>query len=572
MPQLTLRRPLLALALAVTMAPQPMHAEEDAGAYLAARVATAESDYRAATGWYARSLLSDPGNPSLLEGAILANFGTGDIDTAAKVARQLLQTGSTSQTAMIALMADQAKRADFEGIIADAKAGRKIGMLLDGLVLGWAELGAGRMSEALDAFDKMAAAKGIEVFGLYHKSLALASVGDFEGAEAILSGPAKDAIHGMRRGVIAHVQVLSQLERPADALALLEATYVAGQDPEMDALRSRLQDGQPVAFDVARNATDGIAEVFFTLATALQGEAEDAYTLIYTRVAGHLRPDHTEALLMTAGLLSAQGQFGLASETYALIPPDNPTFHIAEIGRAEALRAEGKVDAAIEVLQALSRSRPQIIVVQKSLADALRQEERFEEAATAYDAAIALAEQTASREDWVLYYSRAICNERLKKWDKAEPDFRKALELAPDQPSVLNYLGYSYLEMNTNLDEALSMIERAVAAEPDSGYIVDSLAWGLFRLGRYDEALPHMERASLLEPVDPIVTDHLGDVYWAVGRTLEAQFQWRRALSFDPEEKEADRIRRKLEVGLDAVLAEEGAPPLKPVDAAQNGN
>jgi tetratricopeptide (TPR) repeat protein len=92
---------------------------------------------------------------------------------------------------------------------------------------------------------------------------------------------------------------------------------------------------------------------------------------------------------------------------------------------------------------------------------------------------------------------------------------------------------------------------------------VDSLGWGLYRLGRYEEAVEHMERAAELLPVDPIVNDHLGDVYWAVGREVEARFQWQRALSFDPEPEEAERIRRKLEVGLDQVLAEEGAPPLE---------
>ena len=159
----------------------------------------------------------------------------------------------------------------------------------------------------------------------------------------------------------------------------------------------------------------------------------------------------------------------------------------------------------------------------------------------------------------------------MGEWDRAEADFRTALELNPGQPQVLNYLGYSLVEKQIKLDEALEMIEQAVAASPDSGYIVDSLGWVLYRLGRYDEAVGHMERAVELMPVDPVVNDHLGDVYWAVGRAREAQFQWMRALSFvDPEEVDGeadpDRMRRKLEVGLDVVLAEEGADPLKVAD------
>jgi Flp pilus assembly protein TadD len=173
-------------------------------------------------------------------------------------------------------------------------------------------------------------------------------------------------------------------------------------------------------------------------------------------------------------------------------------------------------------------------------------------------------------DDWVLYFYRGICHERSMDWAAAEADFRRALEMNPDQPQVLNYLGYGLVDRGEKLDEALGLIKRAVAADPDKGYIIDSLAWALFRLGRYEEALEPMERASLLVPVDPIVTDHLGDVYWMVGRKLEARFQWRRALSFEPTEKDAVRIRRKLEVGLDVVMQEEAAAG--PVEAAGNGN
>lgn len=563
------RRPLLAITLmALLSGPALAQQTGDAGAYLAARVAAAENDYRQALGWYDRALNRDPSNRLLLEGSVVAAIALGDFDTATKSARRLLQGGAVNQAAFIALLADQASREDYAALLADAAAGRSIGSLIDQLVVGWSELGAGRMSEALQAFDALSAQPGVQAFGLYHKALALASAGDFEGADEILSGREAGSISVMRRGVIAHVQILSQLERNPDALALLDRSFGAEPDIEIDALRVRLTAGEALPFTTVRNARDGLAEVFFTLATALNGEADNGYTLLYTRVAAHLRPDHTEAVLMTAALLDAQGQPALAAEVYALIPPESPAYHVAEIGRADTLRAGGKTDAAIEVLQSLTRSHGQIMAVHIALGDALRREERYAEAVTAYDAALALLPKPEQRH-WGLFYARAISHERSQNWDKAEADFRKALELDPDQPQVLNYLGYSFVDRGVNLPEALGMIERAVAAQPDAGYIIDSLAWAYFRLGRYADAVEPMEKASLLEPVDPIVTDHLGDVYWSVGRTLEAQFQWRRALSFDPEEKDAIRIRRKLEVGLDAVLAEEGAPPITPM---ANGN
>ena len=180
----------------------------------------------------------------------------------------------------------------------------------------------------------------------------------------------------------------------------------------------------------------------------------------------------------------------------------------------------------------------------------------------AEDPAIAL-EGEPGPQQWLVFCARGITHEREDRWDLAEADFRKSLELNPGQPQVLNYLGYSFVEMGVNMEEAVELIEEAVAAQPDSGYIVDSLCWVQFRMGQYSDAVENLERAAELMPVDPIVNDHLGDAYWAVGRKIEAEFQWKRALSFDPEEEDATRIRRKLEVGLDVVLEEEGAAPLR---------
>ena len=222
---------------------------------------------------------------------------------------------------------------------------------------------------------------------------------------------------------------------------------------------------------------------------------------------------------------------------------------------------------AVEVLKQLAETHPDLPSVHVASGDLNRQLENYEAAVAAYNRALEIFSANET-DQWFVHYARAICYERLDQWDKAEADFRRALELNPGHPQVLNYLGYSLVEHQMKLDEALEMIEQAVEAQPDSGYIVDSLGWALYRLDRYDEAIGHMERAAELMPVDPVVNDHLGDVLWAVGRKTEATFQWKRALSLiDPESPAPDidpeRIRRKLEVGLDQVLKEEGAPPLK---------
>lgn len=427
------------------------------------------------------------------------------------------------------------------------------------------------MSDALALFDEITRIDGMEAFGHFHKALALASVGDFEGADEILSGRAAGPIFVMRRGVFAHVEILSQLERNADALELLDRSFGTEPDPLVDALRRRLQAGEPIPFETVRTARDGIAEVFFSVGTALNDDADPVYTLLHLRIASYLRPDHSDATLLTADVLQRLEQHRLAAETYATFGPDDPNYVAAEIGRAGALRAQGNPEAAIEALQALARSHGDIIQVQFSLGDMLRMEERFDEAEVAYTAAIDLLPEVNDN-DWILYFYRGIAHEQSKDWAPAEADFRRALDLNPTQPQVLNYLGYGLVDRGEKLEEALEMIKKAVAGDPKQGYIIDSLAWAYFKLGRYDEALEPMERASLLEPVDPIVTDHLGDVYWMVGRKLEARFQWRRALSFEPTEKDAERIRRKLEVGLDVVMQEEAAAKAAPVKAAGTGD
>lgn len=543
-------------------------ADPHTGAYLAARQAVLMGDYQTAADYFTRALTRDASNPMLLENAALAYLSLGDLDRALPIARKIEADGLQSQVASMVLAAAEARAGDYDALLARVRDERGAGPLVDGLTGAWALMGQGEVAAALTSFDAVAEELGLGPFGSYHKALALAMVGDFEGAEALFASDAGGPLQMTRRSVIARVQILSQLERAPEAVALIDALFGTDLDPGLAALRLALSEGEVLPFSLITDAQDGLAEVFYTVATFLRREAGDDYTLLYSRVASYLRPGHTDALLMSAGLLESLERYELAVAAYKQVPRDDPAFHAAELGRAEALRRLERPDAAIEVLEQLARSHADLPIVHVTLGDMMRQMERYSSAVTAYDRALSLypAEDAGQ---WFIYYARAIAYERLDIWDNAEADFRKALELNPDQPQVLNYLGYSLVEKQVKLDEALEMIERAVAARPDSGYIVDSLGWVLYRLGRYEEAVGHMERATELMPVDPIVNDHLGDVLWAVGRKLEAQFQWNRALSFDPEEKDAIRIRRKLEVGLDVVLREEGAKPLQQV---ANGN
>ncbi|MCB2119862.1 MAG: tetratricopeptide repeat protein [Rhodobacteraceae bacterium] len=526
-------------------------------------------NYDEAAIYLALALQQDPTNTAVAETAILSQIARGHPEKAVPIAVQQRERGYDSQVVTLVILGSLAKNGDYAGAIAELDDGHTAGPLVDDLFRAWSLVGQGQMSEALTVFDGLSEQPGLRTFGLYHKALALASVGDFEGADAIFSGKEGGPLQATRRGVIAHAEILSQLERNAAAVELIERVVGGAIDPELEVLRQSLIAGGAVPFDVIRDPADGIAEVFATVAGVLNAETGALDALTFTRLAEFLRPDYVDAILMSAGILERQDQHELATKTYNRISSEDPSYLTAELGRVDALVASDRIDAAIEALQQLAKARPKVAVVWSTLGDILRRQERFSEAAAAYDRAIADL-PTEQPGQWVVYYTRGICHEREKDWAAAEADFRKALELSPNQPQVLNYMGYSFLEMNTNLDEALSMIERAVAAKPEDGYIVDSLGWALYRMGRYEEAVARMEKAVELMPVDSIVNDHLGDVYWAVGRQREAEFQWKRALSFEPEsEEDATRIRRKLEVGLDAVLAEEGAEPLA---VSKNGN
>ena len=537
-------------------APEPLI--DNAGSYLAARLAAADKDFAAAAEWFAKALASAPQDPTLLQGLLLAQISLGNFDGAATTATTFLAQSSTNNSVALVLVASKAQNEDFAGLLGLIAQGQSVGGALDDLVAGWAEQGQGRMTEALAHFDKVIATAGFEGLGYYQKALALASAGDLEGADAILSGPAAGSISTFRRGLTAHLQILSQLERNADALKLFDASFHGALDPDLVDLRRRLAAGEPLAFDVVSGAKQGIAEALFTYASAIGGKADEEVTLAFARAALYLRPDLTDIKLMVAEHLRGLGQFGLSADAYALITPEDPAYHMAEIGRADALGSAGDTNGAISVLQDLAKAHGDLVQVQLALGDMLRRSERYAEALVAYDAGIALVQEPAPWA-WPFHYNRGVCLERLDRFDEAVPSFRKALALAPNQPQVLNYLGYTWIDRGENLDEAVKMIETAVRAAPDQGYIIDSLAWAYYRLGRFADALAPMERASLLEPVDPVVTDHLGDVYWVNGRQLEAQFQWRRALSFEPAEKDAERIRAKLEKGLDSVLEQEKA-------------
>jgi len=521
-----------------------------AGAFLTSRVAVTNNDFAQMAASHDQLLQSDPDNPGFLELSMQGHLLAGNFERAVERAAQITANGNASSVANLVMQADAFDRGVYDVAIAALDDGVLTGPLTDPMARAWADLGRGSMSDALAAFDVVIAEREeLAPFALYFKALALAYVGDLERAESLLTGEAEGPIGLSRRGVLAHIAILSQLGRTEDALELTDAMFGAAPDEDIVDLRAALREGRAIPFTTITSASDGMAETYFTLASALPAERGDWLPLIYARLALALRPDHTEASLLAGELLESAEEYDLANAVYDQVPVDDPQYLAVQLAKANALARSGDVSDAVASLQNLARERPESVLVHSALGDQFRREEQFEQAEAAYTRAIDLL-GTIEERHWVLLYTRAITLERLGEWERAEPEFRRVLEFVPDEPQVLNYLGYSLIDKGLKLDEALGMIERAVEAEPDSGYIVDSLGWAYYRLGRYDEAVPVMERAVELMPTDPILNDHLGDVYWAVGREREARFQWRRALSFAPHpDMDVEQVLRKIEEG-----------------------
>jgi tetratricopeptide (TPR) repeat protein len=332
----------------------------------------------------------------------------------------------------------------------------------------------------------------------------------------------------------------------------------------MVAALERAEAGKAKPAPLVANGREGAAEALYGLASAFaRDESGIRLSLVYLQLALHLNADMEAPRLLLGNVLEAQQRWEEAAETYAGFEKDSPYYRAAQVGRADALSRIDRIDEASEALDALESVFPEDESVPIAIGNLMRRAERYEEARVAYDRAMEIIGETTERH-WSLHYARGVSNERLGNWDEAETDLKKALEFRPDQAHVLNYLGYSWIEQNRNLAEAREMIERAVELRPNDGYITDSLGWVEYRLGDFESAVETMERAVELTPTDPVINDHFGDTLWMVGRKIEARFQWRRALSFEPEEAEVrERIKRKLSVGLDVVLDEERAAEME---------
>jgi tetratricopeptide (TPR) repeat protein len=520
------------------------------GNYLAGRFAMSEGDSVTAANDLLKAVAQAPGDQDLVLQAFLACLDAGRPE-AVTLARQL----PDSQVAVLVLADVDLKAGRWQAAEQRFRGLPRQGMtqLLQPLLVAWAQLGDGRVDSALSTLRPYVDNPRFRaVFALHAAMIADAGNRPDHAARLYRVVETDVAEPNLRLAqVLASWQ--SRSGQPAEAQRVLAALPAVAPDLSiaMPGLLATVTK-RPVP-----RAADGVAESYFTFAALLRAQDANELSMMMLRLALDLRPDFTAARLLAADIMVNNRRPALALRILNDVPSGDPLTPVVQLKRAALTDQLGRSDDAMRELERLARDYPDSPLPDQQRGDILRTKQRFPEAITAYDRAIARISRPVAS-DWVVFYSRGVAEERAKQWPKADADFRRALELSPDQPFVLNYLGYSYADMGHRLDEARAMIQRAAERRPNDAAITDSLGWVMYRQGDYKQAVKTLERAVELEPEDPTINSHLGDAYFAAGRKIEAQYQWRRALALNPPPDDAAKLEAKLNTGhAGAVISEQ---------------
>lgn len=521
-----------------------------AGSYLAARHASVERDATSAANFYRTALKADPKNAELLDRAFISTLADGDIDEAFKLAERILQADKNNRVARLVVGVRALKQKHY------ATAQQNINQSVRGpitdlvatLLAGWASYGAGDVKTAVANIDKLQGPEWYPIFKDLHAGMMLELANKQKDAGVRFERAYKLDDTALR--VVDAYGRWSSRNRGAQAATEIFETFdkkLARHPLVVEAL-TELKAGRKLP-PLADTPQAGAAEALYGIGASLTRRGGEDLALVYLQLALYLAPNHGLGLLSLGDLYESVKRPQLAIKAYERVPATSQLKRNAQIQLATNLDTVERSEEAIKILKDLTDENPKDLEAIMALGNIERGKKKFVDCAEAYTRGID-ALPVINESSWVFFYFRGICHERSKQWPKAETDLKKSLELKPEQPHVLNYLGYSWIDQGINLEEGMKMIRRAVDQRPDDGYIVDSLGWAYYRIHNYDEAVKHLERAIDLKPEDPTINDHLGDAYWKVGRKLEAKFQWAHARDLKPEPEELPKIEAKLRDGL----------------------
>jgi tetratricopeptide (TPR) repeat protein len=525
------------------------------GAYLAGRVAVENRDLDAAVVFLRAALSADPRNPQLLDGTLRTLIAAGDVDGAIRLARRVVAADPKSALGRLTLAIRDLGAHRYVAARHEIAAGFTSPMpdVVSVILTAWAYEGNHRTRRALAEIDRLNGNELSELFRDFHGGLIAAHAGHTREADRRLRAAlARDPSNFVL--VDAYARFAARHGRVDEALSLYRGLAAKARDnPGLDAAIAALKQGKRPD-PLVKTVQQGVAEALFGFGQlASRGESAE-FSLVYLNLALHLEPRHELALLTLADLYETLDEYNRALAVYHRFPDSSPFHADAEIHIALNLAAEKKTDEAMSQLQAFIAAHPDNSDALVALGNLQHEQKHYTDAAASFGRAIALI-TTPKPEDWSLYFARAVAYHASGDWSKAEADLETALKLKPDEPAVLNYLGYSWVDRGEKLQTGLDMIRRAVALRPNDGDIVDSLGWAHFKLGDYQRAATDLEHAIELHPGSWEINDHLGDAYWRIGRRLEARFQWLHALEFHPDADKIAGIRKKLDDGLPPLSA-----------------
>ncbi|MDE2579002.1 MAG: tetratricopeptide repeat protein [Hyphomicrobiales bacterium] len=530
--------------------------DSPAGNYLAALVAGAERDTHAASTFFREALRADPGNSALLERAFVASLANGDMDAAFGLGRDLVKRDPRSGLGNLALGVKALKEKKWQSarsLLARGGDSRQRDLTAT-LLTAWSYVGQRDGAAAMKTVDRLRDSE-LASFRDYHAALIADAIGRTDEARKRL----ERVYEGEKTKLSvadAYARFLSEHGDNAKARDVyLAFDKVVPRHPVVMAALAELAQGKKLEPSV-HTADQGAAETLFGLGASGGSAGDELAAIIYLRLSQYLNPENGLTRVSLADVYERMKQYEQAIDVYQAVPQNSPLRVNADIQTGLLLETLDKKDEASKYLASVVADHPGDAEAQIALGNIQRSRKEFLPAIDSYTKALALfgAKDEKARDEkgaWSLYYFRGIAYERAKQWPQAEADFKKALQLYPDQPLVLNYLGYSWVDKGMNLDEAFAMLRKAVDLRPDDGYIVDSLGWAYYKLGKYDDAVRYLERAVDLKPADPTINDHLGDAYWRVGRKLEAHFQWNHARDLKPEPEDLPAILKKIENGMD---------------------
>lgn len=530
------------------------------GAYLSGQIADSDNEIEQAIAFYKRALEFDSENLTAKRRLFSSLLFSGDFDGAVEIADTLKDDADVAERVDQALAVQTIRKREYHSTdrYLDYTSNNLVDQLLNQILSAWSKFGDNKIDEALKQINDQQGPNWYKHFKDFNTGMMAAASGNNELAIKHFNDMIADeqATRVTPDAYLQAIMALAILHAQAGdknlALAALDSNpNVKRIFPPVDALEKLILADAELKFPV-KNAQQGASAALYAIAGAINQSGNEETSGFYLQFSRALDSKNAAALVMLAGLQEQLGKPEKAIEIYRSVPEKSQMRRLSELRLGVNLANIDKNDEALEHIAALIATYPKDIRAYEVYGNILSRDKRYQDVADNFNAAVKTLGPIHDRSHWNLFYQLGIANERLKDWDKAEAAFKRSLELFPNQPDVMNYLGYSWVDMNINLKEGMDLIRAAVDLRPDSGYIVDSLGWAYYRQGQYEDAVRELERAVELRPVDATINDHLGDGYWKVGRKIEARFQWERALTNmgDFDKSLIPIIEKKLKEGL----------------------